>query len=51
MKYLYYINGWEESRSFFMSFGFTKDEIEKMMNGEVIKRYDNEFWMKPIIVD
>lgn len=41
MKYC--INGWEESRSYFMSFGFTRDEVTRMEDGEVIKREDNEF--------
>lgn len=46
----YYINGWEESRSYFLSFGFTKNEYERMINGEIIKRERtetdfNEFWI------
>lgn len=41
MKYC--INGWEESRSYFMSFGFTRDEIERMENGETIEREENTF--------
>ncbi|MBR5583122.1 MAG: hypothetical protein IKW21_01190 [Lachnospiraceae bacterium] len=39
----YYINGWEESKSYFMSFGFTRQEKEDMMAGKVIVRNDNEF--------
>ena len=41
MKKRYLINGWEESKSYFMSFGFTKDEIERMENGEEIRRTDS----------
>lgn len=45
--YEYYINGWKESERYFMSFGFTADEIERMKSGEVIRRIDscsdNEF--------
>lgn len=37
----YYINGWEESKSYFLSFGFTRNEIERMENGETIKRKDS----------
>lgn len=44
----YYINGWEESKSYFMSFGFTKQEKEDMISGEIIVRSDNEF---SIVVD
>lgn len=39
----YYINGFREGKSYFMSFGFNEDEISRMENGEVIKRGDNEF--------
>jgi hypothetical protein len=42
----YYINGWEESRSYFMSFGFTRQEKEDMMAGKVIVRSGNEFAIK-----
>lgn len=45
--YEYYINGWEETKNYFMSFGFTADEIERMKSGEIIRRTDsssnNEF--------
>lgn len=41
MAKTYYINGWEESKSYFMSFGFTRSEIEKMENGEEIRRVDS----------
>lgn len=41
MERTYYINGWEESKSYFMSFGFNKAEIEKMEKGEEICRADS----------
>lgn len=41
MKKTYFINGWEESKSYFFSFGFTKKEIERMENGEEIRRTDS----------
>lgn len=41
----YFINGWTYGRSYFMSFGFTAEEIDRMANGEVIRRGDNEFWI------
>lgn len=42
----YYINGFTEGRSYFLSFGFTEKEIERMKNGEIISREQNEFWME-----
>lgn len=42
----YYINGWEESKSYFMSFGFSRQEKEDMMAGKVVVRGDNEFAIK-----
>lgn len=45
MKRKYYINGWEYGKQYFMSFGFTEGQIERMMDGEIIKRGDNEFWI------
>ncbi len=41
----YYINGFREGRSYFMSFGFTEDEITRMENGEVITHGGNKFWI------
>lgn len=41
MKYC--INGWEESRSYFKSFGFSREEIERMENGDIIEREGNTF--------
>ena len=46
MKKTYGINGWRESRSYFLSFGFTSEEIERMENGEVIKRGENEYYIE-----
>lgn len=42
---LYIINGWEESKSYFLSFGFTEEELQEMENGGVIKRDGNTFWI------
>lgn len=44
----FYINGWEESRNYFLSFGFTSEEKQRMINGETIHRGDNVFF---IVVD
>lgn len=43
MKKRYFINGWEEGKRYFFSFGFTMNQIERMENGETIKRDNNEF--------
>lgn len=42
----YYINGWKEGKSYFLSFGFTEDEINRMIAGETISRDGNEFWIE-----
>ena len=42
----YYINGWRESKGYFLSFGFTKSEIERMEQGETIRRDGNEYRME-----
>lgn len=39
----YFINGWREGRSYFLSFRFTQEEIDRMVNGETIVRGTNEF--------
>lgn len=40
----YYINGWRESRSYFMDLGrFTTYELNSLLNGETVKKYGNEF--------
>ena len=41
----YFINGWSYGRSYFMSFGFTEEEYERMVNGETITKEENEFWI------
>lgn len=41
MQKKYIINGWEESKSYFMSFGFTRKEIDRMESGEEIRRTDS----------
>ncbi len=42
---IYIINGWRYGRQYFMSFGFTEIEFEKLMDGEIITKGDNEFWI------
>lgn len=43
----YYINGWQESRSYFMSVGhFTTYEINALLNGDIVKKNGNEFWVE-----
>ena len=37
----YFINGWRESKAYFLSFGFTRSELERMESGEVINRADS----------
>ena len=39
----YYINGWREGARYFKSFGWSEDEIRRMMDGETIERNGNEF--------
>ena len=41
----YFINGWLYGRSYFMSFGFSEYEMDRLMDGEVITREGNEFWI------
>ena len=41
MKKTYYINGWEETKNYFFSFGFTRAEVERMERGEAIRRVDS----------
>lgn len=43
---IYYINGWRESKSYFLSFGFTLEELKQMEAGETIKRESNVFWIE-----
>lgn len=45
MAYHYYINGWREGRRYFLSFGFTREEIGRMLDGELITKGTNKFWM------
>ena len=40
---VYMINGWREGKRYFLSFGFTTEEIERMKMGDVICRNGNEF--------
>lgn len=40
----YYINGWREGKNYFLRLGrFTEEEIDRMVNGEVITKGENEF--------
>lgn len=39
----YFINGWSENKGYFLSFGFTKNEIARMEKGETISRDGNEY--------
>lgn len=39
----YYINGWCEGRRYFWSFGWTEEEMERMIGGETITKNGNEF--------
>ena len=41
----YYINGWQEKKNYFLSFGFTSEELERMVNGEIITKDNNSFWI------
>lgn len=45
MKRIYFINGWREGMNYFMGFGFTEAEVERMESGEVIHRGSNDFWI------
>lgn len=40
----YYVNGWRESKSYFLSLGrFSEEDLSRMENGETITRNGNEF--------
>lgn len=40
----YFINGWREGRSYFLSLGrFSEEDLSRMEAGEVIARNGNEF--------
>ncbi len=39
------INGWEEGRQYFLSFGFNESSRERLYYGETITRGDNEFYV------
>lgn len=44
MKMHFYINGWEEGASKFMSYGFTWEQIKDMAENEkTIEKDDNTF--------
>jgi len=39
----YYVNGWQEGERYFLSFGFTERELDRMMEGETIHKGENTF--------
>lgn len=42
----YYINGWREGRNYFMNSGrFTTYEMNALLNGEIVKKHGNEYWI------
>ena len=42
-KLIYMVNGWEEGRKYFLSFGFSESAKRKMYHGEVVEKDGNEF--------
>lgn len=42
----FYINGWRESKSYFLSFGFSESELNRLHNGEIICKGNNKFWIE-----
>lgn len=45
----YYIDGWKESESYFKSVGnFTENEWNRLKQGEIISKYDKEFWIEDL---
>ena len=47
MKRHYYINGWEESRKYFLSIlgSISASEFAKLENGEVLEKDGNRFYI------
>lgn len=44
MKRRYFINGWRESKNYFLRVGhFTHDELDRLDNGETIKKGGNDY--------
>ena len=44
MKTRYFINGWQESKSYFYDIGrFTEEEKERLESGEVLEKNGNTF--------
>ena len=43
---IYYINGWRESKSYFLSFGFTLEELKQMEAGKTLRKGNNVFWIE-----
>ncbi len=40
---VYCINGWKERKNYFLSFGFTEQEINEMIQGKTITKNGNTF--------
>ena len=50
MKRKYIINGWQESREYFLRLlgGFTNEEYNTLLNGGKVYREDNVFYIENI---
>ena len=47
MKRTYYINGFREGKSYFLSLGrFTFKELSALECGEIISKNGNQFWVE-----
>lgn len=45
----YYINGFREGERYFRRLGrFTEEEIERLENGEVVIKGENEFYIEEV---
>ena len=46
MNLYYYVNGWRETRSYFMNLGnFSGNEVQRMIDGEIITKGENTFYI------
>ena len=46
IRYRFYINGWEESESYFMRICEpTRDELDRMAEGEIIYKDGNRYYI------
>ena len=46
IRYKYFINGYRYGREYFMSFGFSESQIQRMIDGEIIKHNGSAFWIE-----